>query len=214
MKEMFSDEEFLTQYQPAMLQSGTNEASRVKSQNENVKLLLRNLLSIRDNLDLVPDNVTEGNGSVAQVRGESVFIVHGRGTLKDAVARIVSDACGREPKILQEQLDSGSPTVIEKFEAVAADVGWAVVVMTGDDEGRLKGSDGPLQPRTRQNVVAELGFFVGRLGRERVKVLYEAGVEMPSDFLGVVYIALDDNDAWRSRLKDELLEMSTGAGSS
>ena len=58
--------------------------------------------------------------------------------------------------------------------------------------------------RPRQNVVLELGFFVGALGRNRVAIVYEEGVERPSDIAGVVYIPLDESGAWRSKLAKEL----------
>ena len=94
------------------------------------------------------------------------------------------------------------PIIIEKLEDHANDVDFAVVLMTGDDVG---GSDpAKLRPRARQNVVMELGMFVGKLGRRRVRVLYEEGVEMPSDYLGVLYIPLDPGGAWRFKLVNEM----------
>jgi predicted nucleotide-binding protein len=60
-----------------------------------------------------------------------------------------------------------------------------------------------LKPRSRQNVVLELGFFVGKLGPERVTALVEGDVELPSDFDGVVYISLDTAD-WQKQLGIEL----------
>ena len=84
-----------------------------------------------------------------------------------------------------------------------ADVSFAVVILTGDDKG------GPIecevmQPRGRQNVVFELGYFVGRLSRKQVCTPYEEGVEIPSDFSGIVYIPLDAAGAWRTLLAREL----------
>jgi Predicted nucleotide-binding protein containing TIR -like domain len=58
--------------------------------------------------------------------------------------------------------------------------------------------------RARQNVVFELGFFVGKLGRERVTVLYESGVERPSDIDGLAYIALDEAGGWKLQLIREM----------
>jgi predicted nucleotide-binding protein len=52
--------------------------------------------------------------------------------------------------------------------------------------------------------VLEMGFFYGRLGRERVAVLYEEGVEIPSDTLGVAYILIDKGGAWKTQLLREL----------
>lgn len=81
------------------------------------------------------------------------------------------------------------------------------MILAGDDEGKLRTATTDAQPRARQNVIAELGYFVGLLGRGKVTVLYEPGVELPSDFGGVAYIELDPSDAWRSKLTDALFAM-------
>ena len=60
--------------------------------------------------------------------------------------------------------------------------------------------------RARQNVVLELGYFCGALGRDKVCVLYKEGVEIPSDYLGVVYTPLDDSDGWHLKLAKEMKE--------
>jgi hypothetical protein len=80
---------------------------------------------------------------------------------------------------------------------------FAVVLLTGDDRGGPIDSD-VLRPRGRQNVVFELGYFVGRVGRRQVCTLYEEAVEIPSDFSGIVYIPLDAAGAWRTLLAREL----------
>jgi predicted nucleotide-binding protein len=119
---------------------------------------------------------------------------------KKAVARFVS-TLGLDPIILHEQPNQGR-TLIEKFEA-HAEVSFAVVILTGDDSCGPAHSESP-RPRARQNVVFELGYFVGRLGRKRVCTLYEEGVEVPSDFSGIVYVPLDAAGAWRPLLAREL----------
>ena len=78
-----------------------------------------------------------------------------------------------------------------------------MVLLTGDDEGR-KQDDGELQPRGRQNVVFELGFFIGTPGRDHTAILYEPGVELPSDLRGLLYIELDAQGAWKLTLAKEL----------
>jgi predicted nucleotide-binding protein len=101
---------------------------------------------------------------------------------------------------LHEQPDSGR-TIIEKFEDHASEAGFAVVLLTADDVGRAR-DETTLNPRARQNVVLELGFFIGRLGRGRVVALHEAGVELPSDLSGVLYKPLAGN--WHTALAGEL----------
>ncbi|GGJ90134.1 hypothetical protein GCM10010123_19940 [Pilimelia anulata] len=165
---------------------------------------MRRLRSLQERLPLFsqhPDATLTVPAPVASL-GTDVFIVHGHdGETKVAVARFLSKLLGREPVILHEQADRGR-TIIEKFEAHANNVGSAIVLLTGDDEGGAVGR--PPQRRARQNVVLELGFFLAKLGRERVVILHEPGVELPSDILGVLYVPLDAGGAWRNAVAREL----------
>jgi hypothetical protein len=61
---------------------------------------------------------------------------------------------------------------------------------------------GKLKPRARQNVILELGFFIGRLGRQHVCVLADPNVEAPSDLIGIVTVSTADN--WKTALEKEL----------
>ena len=93
--------------------------------------------------------------------------------------------------------------VIEKFEDYAH-VGFAVVLLTPDDIGKLKDDAGDFRPRARQNVIFEFGYFVAKLDRKHVSALVKGEVERPSDYDGVVYIPLDDSGGWEMRLIQEL----------
>jgi hypothetical protein len=130
-----------------------------------------------------------------------VFVVHGHDEgPRETVARFL-ERLDFEPIILHEQPSRGR-TVIEKVEA-HSDVGFAVVLLTPDDEGCEKGSKP--RPRARQNVVLELGYFVGRLGRDHVCALRRGDdLEIPSDFGGVVYVPFDNSDGWKQTLGREL----------
>ena len=130
------------------------------------------------------------------------FIVHGHDdSAKEAVARFL-EKLGLEPIILHEQPNQGR-TIIEKFED-HADVAFAVVLLTPDDVGGLRDEPLDLKPRARQNVILELGFFLGKLGRQRVCPLVKGDVETPSDYDGVVYTKLDDAGGWQMKLVKEL----------
>ena len=132
-----------------------------------------------------------------------IFVVHGRDLgAKDTVARFLGQI-GVRPVILREIPDEGN-TVIEKFERHADRVRFAVVLFTPDDKGALSGEIDSANPRPRQNVVFELGYFIGKLGRDRVRVLDKGEVEILSDYSGVIRIPMDDNDGWKLRLVQEL----------
>ena len=145
--------------------------------------------------------------AVSALQSNRVFLVHGHDELaKEAVARYL-EKLGLEAVILHEQANEGR-TLIDKFEK-HANVAFAVVLLTPDDLGGEaldpEGEEVPdLSLRARQNVVFELGYFVGRLTRQRVCALYKDGVELPSDFRGVLYVELDEKGAWRTKLAQEL----------
>jgi predicted nucleotide-binding protein len=136
-------------------------------------------------------------------KSNRVFVVHGHDEgMRESVARVLTKL-GLEPVILHEQADRGS-TIIEKFYE-NSDVGFAVVLLSPDDSGYLNTDGiGSAKPRARQNVILELGFFLGRLGRENVVALHKGDVEIPSDYGGVLYKPYDTGGAWPYKLTREL----------
>jgi predicted nucleotide-binding protein len=131
----------------------------------------------------------------------ALFVVHGHDqVLLQQAARFV-EKLGIKAIILSEEPGKGQ-TIIEKLESYA-DVPFAIVLFTPDDLGR-GAKEKELRPRARQNVVLELGFFVGKLGRSNVLALYDESVELPSDYRGVEYVRIDAEGAWKLRLAKEL----------
>jgi predicted nucleotide-binding protein len=132
---------------------------------------------------------------------QTVFIVHGHEeATKQSVARFL-ERLGLTVTILHE-MPSGGRTIVEKFESYSA-AAAAVVLLTADDIGAAAGHHEGLRPRARQNVIFELGYFCGALGRARTIALH-GDVELPSDYAGVVYIPIDAAGAWRFDLVREL----------
>jgi hypothetical protein len=173
---------------------------------KNISGKIRRLESLRERIPLFqmhPDATSPASPPRdPSVLGGDIFVVHGHdGEVKVTVARFLLKLLGHEPVILHEQPGRGR-TIIEKFEQHAAQAGCAVVLLTGDDQGGPVGASQHRRPR--QNVVFELGFFVGTLGRDRVIILYEPQVELPSDLSGILYIELDDHGAWRNSVAREL----------
>jgi len=134
------------------------------------------------------------------VQSQKIFVVHGHDEgARQTVARFI-ERIGFEAIILSEQANQGR-TIIEKIEA-HGDVGFAVVLLTPDDVGGKAAES--LRPRARQNVLLELGYFIAKLGRERVCTLSKGDLEIPTDFAGVVWEPLDDGGAWKTALAREL----------
>jgi predicted nucleotide-binding protein len=134
--------------------------------------------------------------------GHKVFVVHGHdeGALQ-TMARFL-ERVEIEPIVLQEQPDQGF-TIIEKFETYAKQVGFAVILLTPDDLGG-SASASSQAARARQNVIFELGYFVGKLGRGRACLLRKGEVEIPSDLYGVIYTEMDAGKGWKLKLAKEL----------
>jgi predicted nucleotide-binding protein len=70
-----------------------------------------------------------------------------------------------------------------KFELYAQICGYAMAIFTPDDEV-TSGEGTYLQ--ARPNVIYELGWFCGRLGRSGVMLLLKEGTSVFSDFGGII----------------------------
>ncbi len=188
---------------------------RVKRENERQQSYVKGLDSSASLLESMieeieeyweDDNKEQGSFSLPKderIDATKVFVVHGRDdSTRQAVARFI-EKLDLEPVILDEQADKGR-TIIEKFEQEADEVRFAVILLTPDDEGRLRSEEAELKPRARQNVIFELGYFRRALGPNRVCALKKGEVETPSDYDGVIYIPLDDAGGWKMGLIREL----------
>lgn len=167
---------------------------------ERLQRLLATLDAYEGPADDAPGSSTEGPATV--------FVVHGRADQpRLEVENLIRRATQIEPVVLRDQIGGGAVTIIEKLEehlGAGSSAAFAVIIMTGDDVGRLS-EDGEIdRPRARQNVVLELGYAMGTLGRRRVAILHEDDVELPSDIAGVAYYPLDGAGAWRTRILGEL----------
>jgi predicted nucleotide-binding protein len=174
---------------------------------EKLQNKLRNLNQLLAKADLMKSQVLEQTmtalptSQADTANNNNVFIVHGHNNeIKVNVARTL-EKLGLNPIILHEQANAGK-TTIEKFEK-HSDVGFAIILMTDDDFGNAKNEDN-LNPRARQNVILEMGYFIGRLGRERVCPLYTKGVELPSDLYGLLYTEIDSSEHWKIKMVKEL----------
>jgi predicted nucleotide-binding protein len=210
---LFSNEKIAKEYERsshgALFMVGSRSVGQeINDYRESVQYKLNALQSIQGRIDLFTEPVGTVSAPVApksMVEGAEthVFIVHGHDNeLKEQVARLLTDL-DLKPIILHEQENMGQ-TLIEKLERNANKSAFAIILLTPDDFG-YSAKDGPdeAKPRARQNVVLELGYFIGKLGRERTCALYK-GVAAPSDFDGVVYTPADESQAWRFNVAKEL----------
>jgi predicted nucleotide-binding protein len=151
----------------------------------------------------VSEHATGTSIDQSNPRRDQIFLVHGHDTgFLNEVARFL-ERLKQTPVILREKPNAGK-TIVEKFSDFA-DVGYAIVLLTPDDRGaEVTLPFEKQQPRARQNVIFELGYFIGKLGRDRVTALYAPNVEIPSDYSGVLFTPKDKGGAWRLELAREL----------
>lgn len=194
-------------YSPMIWSSGTSDSVFISSFNRGKQELLNLLNVIKEDvsLDLKLNKETKSSKKTEIRDNTNVFIVHGHNEeMKQSVARTI-DKLDLTPIILHEQANKGK-TIIEKFTD-NSDVLYAIVLLSADDIAYLK-TDSPDNGkfRARQNVIFELGYFIGKLGRERVLALHQIidDFEIPSDYSGVIFVPYDDNGKWKFELVKEL----------
>jgi len=167
------------------------------------------LVSLVEELEKYPKHSLTATAEEAETPdiglSQGIFIVHGHDeAMKQTVARTL-EKLGLEAVILHEKPNEGR-TIIEKFMDYSG-VSFAVVLLSPDDLGFHKHQEPKnAKLRARQNVIFELGFFIGKIGRDRVLVLYQQkeNFEMPSDYSGVLYTPYDNAGRWQYNLVKEL----------
>jgi predicted nucleotide-binding protein len=174
----------------------------IKGKDHAIALLKLAVQSLENKIADLDDTAVAREAALVPTEfSKDVFIVHGRDDpAKTEVARLIERA-GLNSVILHEQPNAGR-TIIEKFEKYGGSAGFAVVLLTPDDVGGPDREN--LRPRARQNVIGEMFWFAGKLGRERVCALKKGDIEIPSDFVGVGYTDMDDRGAWKTELLKEL----------
>ena len=130
-----------------------------------------------------------------------VYIVHGPDEeTKTTAAKFIEDL-GLKPTVLDRKPSKGQ-TVIDKFDEQADKAGFAIALLTPDDVGALKDeADRQLNPRAHQNVLFELGYFIGKLSPNRVCLLYKEGIELPSGIRDIAYVPMDRNNDWQLKIR-------------
>jgi predicted nucleotide-binding protein len=120
----------------------------------------------------------------------SVFIIHGHDEAnKLALEKLLKEEWGLEPLVLSYQPGTGR-TLIEKFEEEAGKAVYAFALLTPDD---IVVNEGQKYVQAHPNVIFELGWFYGKLGRNHVCILMKRGTKIHSDLDGISRIEFDES---------------------
>lgn len=114
---------------------------------------------------------------------KNVFLVHGHeeGNLRE-LKDLLKDNFNITPIILRDEQDGGK-TIIEKLEDYGRKCAFAFVLITPDDVVENKKTKAF---QARPNVLFELGWFCGRFGRSKVRMLRKNETPLPSDLHGLI----------------------------
>jgi predicted nucleotide-binding protein len=143
--------------------------------------------------------------SASNVR-RRVFVVCGT---DDEIKQAVTNALIKlklVPVVMCEEPSIGKK-ILENFSRYYADVGFAVVLLSPDDFAyAINEANTKRKLRPRQDVIFQLGFLLGKIGKGNVLVLFRecANFEIPTDFEGMKVAAFDDRDSWKLALIREL----------
>jgi len=148
--------------------------------------------------DIVNANPEYSSAQLKKVNGSTVFIIHGHDHGVKSELQLLLQNGGVHYVVLHEQPDSGR-TIVDKLVEESARSSFAIAILTPDD---LVTSGAY---RARQNVILEMGYFIGLLGKDRVRLLVKGDVEIPSDLYGILYEKYDAAGAWKSKFAKELM---------
>jgi len=132
----------------------------------------------------------------------NVLLIHGRDeATKESLLEFL-EKLGLRPLVLHDQPDGGR-NLLEEF-GESPDIDFAIILITPDDIAAPRHKPNEKEVRASQNVIFEFGYFLGKLGRGKVCVLYKEGVEIPSDSSVLVTIPMDSRGGWRLLVAKEI----------
>lgn len=130
-----------------------------------------------------------------------VCIVHGRDELNAGkLEKLLRERWNLDAVVLNADAGRGR-TRIERFEHEAQRATAALVLITPEDFSKGAGTT---DSQARSNVLFELGWLSGRLGRQRVCILVKKGTKIPSDLDGMTRIEFRDS------IDDKIIDIEQG----
>lgn len=150
----------------------------------------------------------ERNRALRQPHDKPVLFI-GSSTEGQAITNELYNRLNKKPVVPRrwtEGVFQASRTSIENLVRATQDADFAALVLTADDvtisRGRRKASP-------RDNVIFELGLFMGALGRERTFILKPCGtdVRIPTDLLGVTRVEYSTSGSMYKRVNPACKQM-------
>jgi len=154
---------------------------------------LRLLAELEDNIAIQKLRIKDE----VKILGDKIFIIHGHDNEMKREVQLLLSRASLDDVVLHECPDKGR-TIIDKIIEESEPACYAIALLSPDDSL----ADG--EKRARQNVILEIGYFLGKLGKERVRLLKRGNVEVPSDLHGILYENYDETGSWKIKLLKEI----------
>lgn len=150
--------------------------------------------------DIVKAEKVDPSSDVENNNANKIFIIHGHDEAMKKDVQLLLSRAELDDVVLHERPDIGR-TIIDKLIEESSPACYAIALLSPDDitgEGLY---------RARQNVILEIGYFLGKLGKSKVRLLKKGGIEIPTDLSGILYTHYDESGSWKIRLLKEMKEV-------
>jgi len=156
----------------------------------------------RDILKQIRDYLSEPNktkevSTIKRIGAKRVFIIHGHDELLKKEVQLLLINAELDSVVLHEQPDKGR-NILDKLIEESQDACYVIALLSPDDSL----ANGQL--RARQNVIFEIGYFLGKLGKQNIRLLVKDNIEIPSDLQGILYEPFDKSGAWKTKILKEI----------
>lgn len=137
-----------------------------------------------------------------KIQKKKVFFIYGTDCQTKFTLLHFLKNLGLEVIILNELAAAGK-TLVDEIQK-QKEVKQAIALLTPDNVAAPYSH----KPHfiAEQNVILELGIFIGTFGRENVFALYDESVKLPADYHGFEYIKIDNTNMWMKELAEQLKE--------
>ena len=132
---------------------------------------------------------------------ERVCVTYGRHVVTNKQVVSVIKDLGIRPLVMQDKKYAEKP--LAEFVAAYPGIQFVVAILSADDwVYPIDGKPRDAVLRADQQVVFHLGYWVGKLGRDRVFALFydQQSFHWPTKYLDLIYTPLDKGGLWQKEL--------------
>jgi len=182
-----------------ILKRKTYLSDMVKDYRELLASKVKHLEAIVNRLNIVTDidfDIHSDEVFEFTTDASTVLVVHGSKKIRDSVVKVL-----KENK-MEEIILKDKKTIVDDLKQ-HENASHAIFIVSNEDVGAPKTKKNNLKPRAGQDVILELGYIMGKIGSEKLTVLHEKNLELPTGLKEVSSLKLTGK-SWQKKLGTEL----------